>query len=521
MAAPGVPVSEAPPDPSSRVEVQSRLFLELAPDAMVIVDREGRIVLVNARTEELFGYGRAELLGQPVEKLVPDRFRAGHAAHRTSYSADPKVRAMGAGLDLYGQRKDGVQFPVEISLSPLETEEGALVSAAIRDITERVQLEVRLRQSQKMEAIGQLAGGVAHDFNNLLTVILGFAELLASRATLEQEAREEVGEIRSAAERAAVLTRQLLAFSRKQVLEPVVVRVNDLVANLEKMLRRVIAEDVALVTRLDPSAGNVRVDPGQLEQVILNLAINARDAMPRGGKLTIETSNADLDDAYAQRHVTVQPGRYVMVAVSDTGVGMDAAMQARLFEPFFTTKEKGKGTGLGLATVYGIVKQSGGYIWVYSEPGKGTAFKVYLPRVGEAPALPEPHVPTVAPPRGTETILLVEDEQAVRTLSRRVLEARGYRVLEAGNGAKALEVARGSTGPIHLILTDLVMPDMTGTELASRLLSLRPGVRVLYMSGYTDDSVVRNGLLEQGRLFLQKPFTPETLARKVREALGG
>ncbi len=299
------------------------------------------------------------------------------------------------------------------------------------------------------------------------------------------------------------------------------VRVNDLVANLEKMLRRVIAEDVALVTRLDPSAGNVRVDPGQLEQVILNLAINARDAMPRGGKLTIETSNADLDDAYAQRHVTVQPGRYVMVAVSDTGVGMDAAMQARLFEPFFTTKEKGKGTGLGLATVYGIVKQSGGYIWVYSEPGKGTSFKVYLPRVGEAPALPEPHVPALASLRGTETILLVEDEQAVRTLSRRVLEARGYRVLEAGNGAKALEVARGSTGPIHLILTDLVMPDMTGTELASRLLSLRPGVRVLYMSGYTDDSVVRNGLLEQGRLFLQKPFTPETLARKVREALGG
>jgi PAS domain S-box-containing protein len=502
-----------------KVEARFRALLESAPDAIVIADGEGRIAFVNVQTEKLFGYSRAELLGFPVEKLIPERFRSGHPALRAGYSAEPKTRPMGAGITLYGKRQDGAEFPVEISLSPLETEEGVLVSASIRDVTDRVQLEALLRQSQRMEAVGQLAGGVAHDFNNLLTAILGYAELVGLRADVPKSAREEIGEIRKAAERAAALTRQLLAFSRKQVLEPVVLGVNELVSNLEKMLRRLIGEDVDLVTLLDPSVSNVRADAGQLEQVIVNLVVNARDAMPRGGRLTIETAEADLDEAYAQRHVAVRPGRYVMVAVSDTGTGMDAETKARIFEPFFTTKEKGKGTGLGLSTVYGIVKQSGGNIWVYSEPGKGTTFKVYLPRVEEILAEGAPRSQDSLPAVGTETVLVVEDEPSIRTLSRRVLEARGYRVLEAGNGKDALERVRGEEGPIHLLLTDLVMPDMPGTELASRLEQLRPGVRVLFMSGYTDDGVVRNGLLGSGRAFLQKPFTPTILANKVREIL--
>jgi len=384
---------------------------------------------------------------------------------------------------------------------------------------ERERAEEGLRQSQRMEAVGRLAGGVAHDFNNLLTAILGYGSLLASRFAPDASGREEVDEILRASERAATLTQQLLAFSRKQVLEPVVLDVNDLVRNLEKMLRRLIGEDLELATGLDPSAGKVRADPGQLEQVIMNLVVNARDAMPHGGRLTIETANTDLDEAYAQRHASVRPGRYVMVAVSDTGTGMNAETQARIFEPFFTTKEKGKGTGLGLSTVYGIVKQSEGNIWVYSEPGKGTTFKIYLPRVEEsAPAAPPRSSDSVLT-AGTETILIVEDEPAIRGLSRQVLERHGYRVLEAGDGESALELVRTHPEPIHLLLTDLVMPDMGGTELASRLEDGHPTIRVLFMSGYTDDGVVRNGLLGPGRAFLQKPFTPAILLRKIRDIL--
>jgi len=335
---------------------------------------------------------------------------------------------------------------------------------------------------------------------------------------MERPALGEIEEIRKAGERAAGLTRQLLAFSRRQVMEPVVLRVNDLVENLEKMLRRLIGEDLDLVTRLDPSVSNVRADPGQLEQVVMNLAVNARDAMPRGGKLTIETSDVDLDEAYAQRHASVKPGRFVMIAVNDTGDGMDAATQARIFEPFFTTKEKEKGTGLGLSTVYGIVKQSGGYIWVYSELGKGTTFKVYLPRVEDVAAARQPRA--VPESRvGTETLLLVEDDQPVRRLSRKILERAGYNVLEAESGRKALELAHNANGGVPLVVTDLVMPDMSGTDLAAELAVLYPEIRVLFMSGYTDDAVVRHGLLAAGRAFIQKPFTPDALTRKVRETL--
>ena len=387
------------------------------------------------------------------------------------------------------------------------------------DITERKALEMQLLQAQKMEAVGLLAGGVAHDFNNVLTAIGGYAELVREDLPGEDARRHDVEEILRATERAATLTRQLLAFSRRQVLAPRVLDLNGVVAGVDNMLRRLIGADVELRTALGPVLGAVRADPGQLEQVIMNLVVNARDAMPRGGKLTIETANAELDESYALEHPSVVAGPYVMLAVSDSGVGMDAATQARIFEPFFTTKEKGKGTGLGLATVYGIVKQSGGNIWLYSEPGRGTTFKIYLPRVDQPPEQPAAAPAPRAAPRGSETVLLVEDDEAVRALARKMLAAHGYTVLAAASGAEALKLAADHTGPIHLLVTDVVLPGMSGRELATRFQSVRPGLKVLYTSGYTDDAVVHHGVLDPGIAFLQKPFTSGTLARKVRETL--
>ncbi|HXE91027.1 MAG TPA: PAS domain S-box protein [Terriglobales bacterium] len=387
------------------------------------------------------------------------------------------------------------------------------------DVTERRALEEQLRQSQKMEAVGRLAGGIAHDFNNLLTVIQGYTELLLERVQGETPMRTELDEIAKAAERATSLTRQLLAFSRQQVLEPKVLDLNTVVGAIEQLLRRLLGEDIALYAHLASDLGRVRADPGQVEQVIMNLAVNSRDAMPRGGKLVIETANVELDSGYAHEHPTVKPGPYVMLAVSDTGVGMDEETRARVFEPFFTTKEKGKGTGLGLATVYGIVKQSDGYIWVYSEPGRGTTVKVYLPRVDE-PA-PPGALPTAVPARyqGTETVLLVEDEEGVRALVRRVLDRHGYRVLEARHGGEALALCARTEEPIDLLLTDVILEQMSGPELAARLSPLRPKLKVLYMSGYTDDAIGHHGVLAAGTEFLQKPFSTEALVRKVRQVL--
>jgi signal transduction histidine kinase len=383
---------------------------------------------------------------------------------------------------------------------------------------EHARLGRQLAQAQKMEAIGQLAGGVAHDFNNLLTVITGFSDMALSRPGVSGELEGDLREIRGAAQRAAELTRQLLAFSRRQIIAPRVLVLNGIVQGAEKLLRRLIGEDVELRTVLDPALGHVKADPGQVEQVIVNLAVNARDAMPNGGKLTIETANVELDEAYGKLHASVIPGPHVLLAVSDTGCGMDAAVIAHLFEPFFTTKAPGKGTGLGLATVYGIVKQSGGHVWVYSEPGRGSTFKVYLPRVDLAPDNPPSPEPRAR--GGSEVVLVVEDDESVRRLACAVLERNGYTTLQASDGVAALEVSARNPR-IDLVITDVVMPQMGGPEVAEKLRQQRPHLKVLFFSGYTSNAIVHHGILDRGLSFLQKPFTPESLARTVRAVLDG
>jgi PAS domain S-box-containing protein len=627
------------------MEGRYRGLLEAAPDAMVVVNQGGEIVLLNIQAEKQFGYLRAELVGQQVKCIIPEGFAERLLADGLRSTEDALAQEMGAGIEIAGRRKDGSEFPIEIMLSPSEGPDGVLlVTAAIRDITARKNTEQRLRESeeeyrllfdrnphpiwvfdvetlgflavnaaaerlygysrdeflamtikeirppeevpalveylshmpdsaslpavhvkhrkkdgsvfelagvsnpiqfhgrharlvlandvsekrrleellsqaQRMEAVGRLAGGIAHDFNNLLGVISGYGELAQRQLALDHPVRARVDQMVKASERAAGLTRQLLAFSRRQVLQPKLLDLNTVIAYAEKMLGRLISEDIDILVRPCPHIGTVMADLGQIEQIVLNLAVNARDAMPRGGSLTLETANTDLDQEYAAAHPPVPPGRYVMLAVSDTGVGMDADTQTHIFEPFFTTKPEGQGTGLGLATVYGIVKQSGGHIWVYSEPGRGTSFKVYLPRVDELPEATCTVAPPVEAPRGHETILLVEDTETLREVIREALEESGYTVLLASNGEDALARSRERAGPIDLLLTDVVMPKLGGGDLGRLLLALRPTLRILYMSGYPDGAIAQHGVLGEGIVMLEKPFSVDNLARAVRAAL--
>ncbi|HEY7544240.1 MAG TPA: ATP-binding protein, partial [Blastocatellia bacterium] len=434
--------------------------------------------------------------------------------------------------ELLWRKKDGSPVWVQLSAFAVKDEQGNTTryESFVRDITERKhaeealqRTEEQLRQSQKMEAVGRLAGGVAHDFNNLLTAIIGCAELIWAQINQNDPLRPTVEEIIKAGERAAALTSQLLAFSRKQMLQPRVLDLNLVVTNLEKMLWRLIGEDIELVTILAPDLGRVKADPGQIEQVILNLIINSRDAMRDGGKVIIETANVDIDDAIP--HLDMRPGPYVMMAVSDTGAGMDEETRQRIFEPFFTTKETGQGTGLGLSTVYGIIKQSGGDVGVYSEAGAGTTFKIYLPRVQDTGSLERRSGERISKfagmPKGSETILVVEDDQPVRKLACQALRLSGYHVLEAANAGEALLICERHDGTIHLMLADVIMPQMSGRELAARLAPARPQMKALFMSGYTDNAVFFQSGLEEGVAFIQKPFTPNSLSRKVRKVLDG
>jgi PAS domain S-box-containing protein len=637
-------------------------LLETLPDAIVAVDRDGTIVQVNSQAQELFGYDREELIGQKVEMLVPESYRRQHHQHRENFAEAPKTRRMGAELELYGRRRNGSEFPVEVSLSPVSTEKGAFVLSAIRDISDRKRIaeelrraneelhrktveqlgeyrsrlasiidssedailskdlngiitswnrgaehiygytpeevvgkhislltppdrpdeiaeilakiargesidhyesvrvtkdghrlnvsisvsplrdaggeivgasaiarditaqkraEAQVRQSQKMEAIGRLAGGVAHDFNNVLAIINACREFLRDRIEPAAEMSQYVDNIRKATERGALLTKQLLAFSRTSAVQPRILDLNERLRDISKLLRPLMGDDVEILVASKSPSAVVEADPGQLDQIVINLAVNARDAMPRGGKFILETGAVRFDKGFADQHQTMPAGKYVVLAASDTGTGMDERTVSRIFEPFFTTKEIGKGTGLGLATVYGIVKQSAGHILVYSEPGHGTTFKIYLPsadhKVGTGP---KPEAEAVSPKREGTTILLVEDDEIMRSLTRQLLQEHGYTVVEANDGKSALEWVQSHPEPIDLLLTDVVMRRMSGPELVERLSASNPTLKVVYMSGYTGELIAEREVLKRGVTLLEKPFTRTALLNTIHTTLG-
>jgi PAS domain S-box-containing protein len=502
-------------------EERYRLLFQSNPLPMWVYDRSTFAFLaVNEAAISRYGYSRDEFLSMTIKEIRPAE------AVETlleSISEAPEFNSTGTWKH---KKKDGSVIDVEIISHPIVFDGRQAKLILAHDVTKRKQAEQalhdteeQLRQAQKLDGVGRLAGGIAHDFNNLLTVITGFCSLAIRGVKPEDPLHANLEEIKKAGERASSLTRQLLAFSRKQVLQPKVLNLDTVVSDMEKMLHRIIGENIELRAMLEPTLGNVKADPGQIEQILLNLVVNARDSMPNGGKLTIETDNIYLDEEYVNHHVGAQLGPHVMLAVTDTGCGMDQKTMARIFEPFFTTKELGKGTGLGLSTVYGIVKQSGGNIWVYSEVGSGTTFKIYLPRSGDGVDEYKHSLGNAEVGNGSETILLVEDEEILRRLARQTLSGYGYRIVEAANGDEAIAIAAAHDGSIHLLLTDVIMPGMNGRALANKLLKTRQSLRILFMSGYTDDAIVHQGVLDESANFIQKPFSPESLARKVREVL--
>jgi two-component system cell cycle sensor histidine kinase/response regulator CckA len=499
-------------------ETRYRRLFETAQDGILILDgHSGLITDVNPFLVNLLNFSREEFIGKSLWDIGP--FRNIEASKAAFQQLQDREYIRYENLPL--ETKSGRRINVEFVSNVYEVNSARVIQCNIRDITARKhaeQVDERFRQAQKMEAVGQLAGGIAHDFNNLLGVILGYCELLEERITPADTNRRMVEQIHNAGARAASLTRQLLAFSRRQVLRPLVLDLNQLVVGMETMLCRLIGENIEIVTSLFPDLGHVKADPSQMEQILMNLAVNARDAMPGGGTIAIETTNVELDASFARQHPEVNPGAYVMLAMRDTGIGMDRGTQARIFEPFFTTKQAGKGTGLGLSTVYGIVKQSSGYIYAYSEPGRGTTFKVYLPWVGEEVEILRPEE-TVSIHGGQETVLLVEDNSLLRELAREMLEGLGYVVLDSGRPFEAIRIAAGHEGPIALLITDVIMPEANGRVLAKTITAARPEIKVLYTSGYTGDACVEQGELEPGWPLLEKPFTRDVLAKRIRELL--
>ncbi len=506
----------------AQMEGRYRGLLEAAPDAMVVVDHAGDIVLLNLQAEKQFGYQRDELVGQQVTNIIPEGFAERLIADDLRSAADALAQQIGTGIELSARRKDGTEFPIEIMLSPLESAEGILVTAAIRDITVRKAAETQLLQAQKLESIGRLAGGIAHDFNNMLFAIHGYAEILTQDLASMNRARFDpdgallsVNAISNAAERATALTAQLLAFGRQQIVTLKVLDLNAAVTTIEPMLNQLIGKSMRLILKLDPAAGRIRADAGQIDQIIVNLVVNARDAMPDGGKVTIETGNVVFDVPRSIEHFDVTPGPYVLLAVSDTGVGMDRPTRENVFEPFFTTKEVGKGTGLGLATTYGIVQQAGGHIWVYSEPGQGSVFKLYFPVVDAAvqERPPEPVTPTI----GVGTVLVVEDEPAVRDMTTQLLERAGYDVLAVTDGVAAIAAAELAE-PLDVLVTDVVMPNMSGIELAAQMMDRYPLIGVVLLSGYTAETLDLERVTARGATFVPKPVTSNQLLQAVLQA---
>ena len=498
-------------------EQRYRTLFEESRDAVIITTRDGKMEAVNQACLDLFGFTREEAESMDILNIYVD------PADRIRFQEDIERQGSLKDYEVRRRKKDGTVIDCLLTATLRLEEDGTIVGyhGIIRDVTERKQLQRQLLQAQKMEAIGQLAGGVAHDFNNILTAIIGYSDVLTQQIPEDSSYRSKLMQINRAAARAAHLTRQLLAFSRKQILDLRPLNLNEVLANFEKMLRPLIGENIEVVTLLNPSAGTVQGDATQIEQILLNLAINSRDAMPTGGKLTVETANVYLDKSYARTHSEVRPGPYVMLAVSDTGQGIDRLVLPRVFDPFFTTKGKDKGTGLGLSTVYGIVKQHQGHITVYSEPGRGTTFKVYLPLVQDASEQAS-GLPIATPQLvGRETILVVEDDEIVRQLTSEVLETLGYSVLQCRDPNEAKRKSSIHGGPIHLLLTDVVLPQMDGKSLFGFLSPLFPDMQVLYVSGYAENAIVHHGVLDAGVKFLQKPFTVESLAKKVRQVLDG